>query len=112
MHQIVFWSPDSDYRKWSEADCLRRFKRGEFYLLDGRNRVAAQKQNLIAAELRAQPEKSNRVIAKQINVDHKTVGAVRERLASTGEISRLDKTVGTDGRARAASPRTTATVPS
>ena len=120
-HQVAFWTPDSDYRNWSEADCLQRFKRGEFYLLDGRNRVAAlaslgyldgwpdrswppwppahdaydpitlgpytdpyryllsanlhrrhliaaQKQNLIAAELRAQPEKSNRVIAKQINV--------------------------------------------
>ena len=164
-HQCVFWTPDSDYRKWSEAECLRRFKRGEFYLLDGRNRVAAlaslgyldgwpdrdwppwppahdaydpitlgpdtdpyrfilsanlhrrhltaaQKQNLIAAELKAQPEKSNRVIAKQINVDHKTVGAVRERLASTGEIPRLDKTVGADGKARVASPRSTATTPS
>ena len=117
-HQCVFWTPDSDYRKWSEADCLQRFKRGEFYLLDGRNRVAAlaslgyldgwpdrdwppwppahdaydpitlgpdtdpyrfilsanlhrrhltaaQKQNLIAAELKAQPEKSNRAIANR-----------------------------------------------
>ena len=161
-HQCVFWTPDSDYRKWSEADCLQRFKRGEFYLLDGRNRVAAlaslgyldgwpdrdwppwppacdaydpitlgpdtdpyrfilsanlhrrhltaaQKQDLIAAELKAQPEKSNRAIAKQINVDHKTVGAVRDKLVSTGEIPRLAKTVGADGKARVASPRSTAT---
>ena len=40
-HQIVLWTPDSDYWKWSEADCIRKLKRGEFYLLDGRNRVAA-----------------------------------------------------------------------
>ena len=145
-HQCVFWTPDSDYRKWSEAECLQRFKRGEFYLLDGRNRVAAlaslgyldgwpdrdwppwppahdaydpitlgpdtdpyrfilsanlhrrhltaaQKQNLIAAELKAQPEKSNRVIAKQINVDHKTVGAVRDAAG----IDWGDTPVGQDG---------------
>jgi len=40
-HQIVLWTPDSDYWKWNEADCRQKFKRGEFYLLDGRNRVAA-----------------------------------------------------------------------
>ena len=138
-HQCVFWTPDSDYRKWSEPECLQRFKRGEFYLLDGRNRVAAlaslghlenwpdrswppwppardvygpvflgpdtdprcfilssnlhrrhltaaPKRDRIAVMLKAQPDKSNRAIARQIKVDHKTVGDVRAKLALAGEI--------------------------
>jgi hypothetical protein len=135
-HQCVFWTPDSDYRNWSEAECLQRFKRGEFYLLDGRNRVAAlasldyldgwpdriwppaldaydpvllgpdtdprrfilssnlhrrhltaaPKRDRIAVVLKAQPEKSNRAIARQIKVDHKTVGEVRAKLTLAREI--------------------------
>jgi hypothetical protein len=59
-----------------------------------------QKRDLIAAVLKAQPEKSNRTIAEQAKADHKTVGAVRDRLVSTGEIPQLDKTVGADGKQR------------
>ena len=40
-HQIVLWSPDCGHEKWSKLDCIRKLKRGECYLLDGRNRVAA-----------------------------------------------------------------------
>ena len=148
--QIVLWTPDSNHRKWR--------KRGEFHLLDGRNRVAAleslgcisfdddgwpeiiwplfsgpiifrpevdviilgpevdpyiyvlsanihrrhltaeQKRDLIAAVLKAQPSKSNRTIAQQTKADHKTVGAVRERLEGRGEIPHVSTVEDTKGR--------------
>jgi hypothetical protein len=151
-HQIVLWTPDGDYSKWSAADCIGKFKRGEFYLLDGRNRVAAggslngiglddnvwpnivlppaldaydpivlgpavdpyeyvlsanmhrrhltaeQKREIIAKLLKAQPEKSNRTIAQPINVDHKTVGSVRDRLEARGEIPHVSTVEDTKGR--------------
>ena len=51
-----------------------------------RHLTAEQKREIIAAVLKAQPSKSNRTIAKQTKVDHKTVGAVREKLEAGGEI--------------------------
>ena len=42
-----------------------------------RHLTAEQKREIIAAVLKAQPEKSNRTIAKQTKVDDKTVAAVR-----------------------------------
>jgi hypothetical protein len=65
-----------------------------------RHLTAEQKRDLIAKLVKAQPEKSNRAIAKQARVDDKTVGAVRRQLESTAEIPQLEKTVGADGRAR------------
>ena len=55
-----------------------------------RHLTAEQKRELIAAVLKAQPAKSNRTIAKQTKADHKTVGAVRERLEAGGEIPHHD----------------------
>jgi hypothetical protein len=66
-----------------------------------RHLTAEQKRDLIAAVLKAQPDKSNRTIAKQTKADHKMVGTVREKLEATGEIPQLDKTTGADGKARA-----------
>ncbi|MBR1286070.1 hypothetical protein JQ597_28865 [Bradyrhizobium sp. AUGA SZCCT0177] len=65
-----------------------------------RHLTAEQKRELIAAVLKAQPAKSNRTIAKQTKANHKTVGAVRDKLEATGEIPQLAKTVGADGKAR------------
>ena len=48
------------------------------------NREQVRRQ--VEAELRDSPEMSNRAIAKQLGVDHKTVGAARERLVRGGEI--------------------------
>jgi DNA modification methylase len=66
-----------------------------------------QKRDLIADQLEESPGRSNRWIAKQLGVDHSTVGAVRRALESTGEIPQLDQTTGIDGRIRsvARSPR-------
>ena len=55
-----------------------------------RHLTTEQKREIIAKVLKAQPEKSNRMIAKQIKVDHKTVGAVREKLEAGGEIPHHD----------------------
>ena len=54
--------------------------------------------------LKAQPEKSNRTIARQTKADDKTVAAVRGKLEATAEIPQLTKTVGADGKARTTAP--------
>jgi ParB-like chromosome segregation protein Spo0J len=58
-----------------------------------------QKRALISDQLRETPERSNRQIARDLGVDHKTVADRRTELESTGEIPQLEKTVGADGRA-------------
>lgn len=45
-------------------------------------------------------DKSDRSIAKAVGVDHKTVAALREKLAATGEIPSSTKRIGADGKAR------------
>jgi hypothetical protein len=46
----------------------------------------------------ANPERSDRAIAKELGVDHKTIGAARKEM--NGEISPVDKRIGRDGKAR------------
>jgi hypothetical protein len=65
-----------------------------------RHLTAEQKREIIAKLLKAQPEKSDRQIAKEAKADHKTVGAVRKAKESTGEISPVEKRTGADGKAR------------
>jgi N6-adenosine-specific RNA methylase IME4/ParB-like chromosome segregation protein Spo0J len=65
-----------------------------------RHLSGAQRQAVIQAHLKDAPTASNRSIAKQLGVDHKTVVNARNKLEATGEIPQLDKTVGADGRAR------------
>jgi ParB-like nuclease domain len=64
-----------------------------------------QVRQLIADQLKDTPEWANRRIGRELGVDHKTVGAVRGGLGSTGEIPQLEKTVGDDGKARKQSRR-------
>jgi ParB-like chromosome segregation protein Spo0J len=61
-----------------------------------------QVRQLIADQLRDTPEWADRRIGRELGVDHKTVGAVRAGLGSTGEIPQLEKTVGDDGKTRPA----------
>jgi N6-adenosine-specific RNA methylase IME4/ParB-like chromosome segregation protein Spo0J len=68
--------------------------------LDRRHLDTAAKRKLIEAELREQPEASDRAIAGGLGVDHKTVGAVRDDMESTGEIPQLNERKGKDGKAR------------
>jgi hypothetical protein len=63
---------------------------------------AEQRRELLAKLLKADPEKSNRQIAKTVGVDDKTVASVRRDLESTAAIPQLEKTTGRDGKARPA----------
>jgi hypothetical protein len=65
----------------------------------------AAKRALIEAEVRDRPQASNRQVAADLGVDHKTVGSVKADLQATGEIPQLDKTVGRDGRSRTSTPQ-------
>jgi hypothetical protein len=65
-----------------------------------RHLTAEQKRELIEKLLKAKPQSSDRTIAKQTKVDHKTVGKTRTKLEATGEIPQLKKTVGADGKSR------------
>ena len=60
------------------CDEWRRLDPYEYVLsanIHRRHLTAEQKREIIAKVLKAQPEKSNRTIAKQMKVDHKTVGS-------------------------------------
>jgi ParB-like chromosome segregation protein Spo0J/N6-adenosine-specific RNA methylase IME4 len=68
--------------------------------LDRRHLNAEQRRELIAAELKAAPERSDRAIGAGLGVDGKTVGAVRDDLESTAEIPQLETRIGRDQRKR------------
>jgi ParB-like nuclease domain len=61
-----------------------------------------KKRETIAKFLTANPEKSNRQIAKEAKADDKTVAKVRSQLEATADIPQLNKTTGKDGKARPA----------
>jgi hypothetical protein len=63
-----------------------------------RHLTTEQKRELIAKVLKAQPEKSDRAIAKVAKVDHKTVGSVRDDLVGRGEIPHVEAHTDTKGR--------------
>ena len=65
-----------------------------------RHLTSEQKREVIEKYLKANPDKSNRQIAKEANDDHKKVGRVRKKLESTGALPQLEKTVGADGKER------------
>lgn len=48
----------------------------------------------------ADPERSDRAIAKEVGVSHHTVATVRSELEVTGQIAQLDRTVGNDNKSR------------
>lgn len=77
--------------------------------LHRRHLTAEQKREVIAALLKAMPEKSNKSIGDTVKSDDKTVASVRRRLEATSEIPKLDRTVGKDGKARTAKPKARST---
>ncbi|HCJ70845.1 MAG TPA: S-adenosylmethionine-binding protein [Agrobacterium sp.] len=65
-----------------------------------RHLSGAQRQAVIQEHLKDAPQASNRSIARELGVDHKTVAGARTHLEATGEIPQLEKTVGADGKER------------
>jgi hypothetical protein len=59
-----------------------------------------QKIEMLAKLVAAHPEKSDRALAKQAGVDHKTMAKARRKAEATGEASPVEKRVGADGKAR------------
>jgi hypothetical protein len=62
----------------------------------------------VTKALEEHPEKSDRMIAEELGVDHKTVGAARKQLGSN---SPVEKRVGKDGKSRRQPQRTRAATP-
>lgn len=85
-----------DVAAWSISKNIKR-----------RHLTAAQRRDLIAELLKLTPDRSNNAIAKTINVDDKTVAAVRSKLEATSEIPKLTTTIGTDGKTRPAKKTST-----
>lgn len=63
-------------------------------------RSNAEKQQEIAALLKAMPEKANKWIADQLGVSDNTVNTVRKKLEDSGAIPVGLRRVGSDGKAR------------
>ena len=58
------------------------------------------KQKIIEYRLKQDPRQSNRQIAKKTGTDHHTVAKVRKAGEDKGEIEKVEKTVGLDGKER------------
>lgn len=65
-----------------------------------RHLTSVQRRAIVAAMLKAAPQRSNATVAAATRVSDKTVAAVRATLESTSEIPKLAKTTGRDGKAR------------
>jgi ParB-like chromosome segregation protein Spo0J len=65
-----------------------------------RHLTREQVRELVRDQLKETPEWSDRRVAQELGVDHKTVGAARSGLAATGEIPQLEKLTGADGKQR------------
>jgi ParB-like chromosome segregation protein Spo0J len=59
-----------------------------------------ERRDLIKKILKLNPEASDRTVGAMAKADHKTVAAVRREQEATGEIPRLGKRVGQDGKRR------------
>ena len=60
--------------------------------------TAAEQRVLIAALLKAQPQKSNRQIAKEVGRSHPHVAAVRAELEKSGDVETVTTSIDTKGR--------------
>jgi hypothetical protein len=81
--------PEDEALKWVISANLHR-----------RHLTAEQKRELIAKLIEAQPEKSDRELAKQAKVSHPTIAKARKQAEATGKALPVEKRVGADGKAR------------
>jgi hypothetical protein len=63
-----------------------------------RHLTAEQKRELIARLIKAQPEKSNRQVAKQVEASHPHVAKVRAEMEKAGDVETVTTSVDTKGR--------------
>jgi hypothetical protein len=93
INHLLYGGGDADEREVATAFVISKN-------IHRRHLTSEQKRDLIAKVIAAKPEASDRQIAKQVKVNHKTVGAARAEMEATGEIPQLNKTVGADGKSR------------
>lgn len=75
------------------------------FIADNTQRKGVNKRRIARAVLsRAKGDISNAHVARLVRCDDHTVAAVREELLATSEIPRLEKTTGSDGKARTTTP--------
>jgi hypothetical protein len=77
-----------------------------------RHLTTAQKSELIAKLLKADPTKSDRAVAEVVKVSHVTVGAKRKELEAGGQIDHVEKRVGGDGKTYKQPTKTVAAISS
>jgi hypothetical protein len=77
-------------------DCL--YSTSASLNLHRRHLTPSQKRDLIAKQLKRDPEVSDRQIGDTVSADHKTVGDVRAELERRGEIPHVKKRKDTKGR--------------
>jgi hypothetical protein len=65
-----------------------------------RHLTAEQRRDLLVKLVAAQPEKSDRVLARDAKVDHKQVSRARRKAEATGAIASVEMRTGADGKAR------------
>jgi hypothetical protein len=65
-----------------------------------RHLTAEDRRHLLVKLVAAQPEKSDRVIAREAKVDHKQVSRARKKGEATGAITPVQKRTGADGKRR------------
>jgi len=75
--------------------------------LHRRHLTVEQKRDLIAKLIKAQPEKSNRQVAKTVKASPTTVGTVRTEMETKGEVSKLDTRTDANGIKQPARKRPT-----
>ncbi len=92
----------TDWPRFVRHDLSEERKRSHARSLNfaRRHLSGAQKQAVIESHLKDAPDISNRAIAKDLGVDHKTVSAARRRLVDGGEIPHHEKVVGRNGVAQ------------
>jgi len=83
-------------RGWTEEQKRTHARRMN---LARRHMTREQRRKLIEGELRESPGATNRKIAAQLGVDHKTVGKVRKGMEARGEVPQVEQRAGRDGKA-------------
>jgi hypothetical protein len=73
-----------------------------------RHLTAEGKRKVIAKLIKAQPEKSNRQIAKIAKVHHRKIGRIRKEEEDVGHLDHVEKRIDTRGRKQPAKKSTTA----
>ena len=96
--QLKIKLKDSDFREFC-GDDIESFV---VSMNSARRHLSAQARSSVVRKLlKLHSEKSDRAIAKEANVNHETVAAIRRKLVAGGELADSASSIGLDGKVRA-----------